>query len=788
MKRPRRPQGPKTGPSRPAPAVRPSPPGVEPGRGVPERPPAIPRGGFRSWSVVAALVLLAVGLRLWHLAEGLPDFFEEAFPFRRAFEMAGWESGRIEWNPGAFHYPSLSFYLHMAAQWVQYLLGTWLGRFHHPADFYLASLVDPTPMATVARLLGVAADLATLLAVVRIGERMERGAGWLAGLLVAVSATLVRQSHGIVTDGLMTACAAWALERLLAYRADGRRAALVGAVLLMGLATGLKYPAVALALPLVWAVWARERGRLWAPLALSLTGALVVFASTSPYLIADLAKTQFDLLRIASQVGEGQLGTFGRPSYLYYGRTFLRDFGWAAPLLLAAALWGLGRRTGADRGAPGVWLFLVGFAAPMLIGRVEFERYLVPVAPGAALLLAVAALTLPEALVWRGPRARDAARAVLVLAVAAPAAVAGFLAASVGGDTTQAQARRFVESQLRPDEVLVSEAHGAPLRDRWEALRVTSSPAFARADTAWRGRYLARPVTRVVQIPLLVAGRAVVVAPAPGGGTREIRLFESSADLDRVFYEPALLRGVDWMLTSSAVRGRYEADTVRFAHQAALYRLLEQSAERVATFRSGGGVTGPEIRLYRWSDRTREALGRSGPLDSLWWTRDIPEPARRELDETMRALGQLSPHVGVPAWVQALGAVFDRQIEPFAYRLALELAETGRCREAAPIADAILALAPGQIQTAGLRASCAEADGDFARSRVVIEQMLAVRDPEGQSLPDIRLEYARVLAQTGAREEARRQLERVISAPLASDETQRRAREMMERLGRPSGP
>ena len=61
-------------------------------------------------------------------------------------------------------------------------------------------------------------------------------------------------------------------------------------------------------------------------------------------------------------------------------------------------------------------------------------------------------------------------------------------------------------------------------------------------------------------------------------------------------------------------------------------------------------------------------------------------------------------------------------------------------------------------------------------------------NPEGRALPDIRLEYARLLAQTGARDEARRQLARVLSTPLSVGETQRRARAMMQALEHPSSP
>ncbi len=760
-------------------------------------PPAAPQRSRASSPVAAraqasrwpaahwAIVLFALGLRLWHLAEGLPDFFEEAFPLRRAFEMAGWERGRIDWNPHAFHYPSLTFYLHLLLQGAQYRLGLLLGVFHRRADFFVAEQVDPSAVALWGRALGLAADLALVACVIRLGERLRRGAGLLAGLLVALSATLIHGSHTIVTDGVMAALALWAVERMIAYRAGAGAGALAAASLLTGLAIGAKYPAALLVIPLVWAITTR-RDAGWLTLVPSLAGVMLTFAATSPFLFASAAQARFDLLRIADLVSQGQLGSFEHPSALYYLRTLARDFGWLALALLGLALITFRRAPERERGLAGVWLYLIAFAAPMVLGRVEFERYLVPIVPAAALLLAVAALAAPE--VWPALPlvAREPVRALLILALAAPAAWSGFGAAAVGGDTTQGRARRFIEAHLSEDQLVVQEAHGAPLRDRWEAQRVTSSPAFAAADPAWQQRYRRQPVVRAVRIPLLVAGRAVVVAPDSVHGRREIELFPSSADLDRVFYEPALFAAVDWVATSDAVRGRYEADPRRYARQHDFYRWLERAADSVAIARSGGTVTGPEIRLYHLAPRFRAGAG--APLDPLWWTRDVPDRARAELEQAMRGLGPPRAEPDAPpSWVLGLGALFENQIEPFVYPLALEQADLGRCSPALALANAILRMDPGHVQATGIVVSCAEAENDMPRAREAIARLLQVRDPSGAALPDIRLEYARLLAQTGARDEARRQLGRVLGAPLAGD-AQQRAREMLRALDRPPHP
>ncbi|TMQ71019.1 MAG: phospholipid carrier-dependent glycosyltransferase [Candidatus Eisenbacteria bacterium] len=731
------------------------------------------------------ILALALGLRVWHLREGLPDFFEEAFPFRRAFEMAGWATGRTDWNPHAFHYPSLSFYLHLALQRIEYGIGHLLGAFRNPADFFVAYEVDPSPMALGARALGVAADLATIVAVARIGERLRRGAGLLAALLVAVSSVLIHQSRAIETDGLLTAFSVWALERMIVARVTGRATALVAAAVLTGLAAGTKYPAGLLVVPLAWSAW-RGPSRGWR-IPLALLGALLTFLVTSPYLLASAAEARFDLLRIADLVGQGQLGSFGRPSLLYYLRTFARDFGWLAPALLLASLAWLRRAPVAARGFTSVWLAMAAFAIPMLLGRVEFERYLAPVVPGAALLMAVAALALPDVVPRIGDGARVWLRAGLVMAIALPAALSGFAAAATGGDTTQARARADLEARVAPDQLLVQEAHGAPLRDRRDVQRVLSAPAFARADSSWRRRYAQLPVARAVRVPLLVAGRAVVLAQDARGRPHEIELFPSSADLDRVFYEPALYAGVDWMITSDAVRGRYEADPGRYRAQHLFYQLLDRTADSVTIIRSGGTVTGPEIRIYRLGARFHRAT--SSPLDPLWWTRDVPDRARVELERVMGAMGRPRADLDAPpTWVLGLGALFDKQIEPFAYPLALELADLGRCDPAMAMADAILRMDPGHVQATGIVATCAEAEGDLSRARDAIARLLAVRDPDARSLADIRLEYARLLAQTGARDEARRQLARVLLMPAGAGEAQQRARALLQALGGASTP
>jgi hypothetical protein len=178
---------------------------------------------------VALLVLCAVALRLWRVRVGLPDFLEEAIPLRIALGMKDAASGRIDWNPHQFNYPSLSVYAHFAVQQLVYAAQFASGHARNWADYLLAFDLDPSPMVIAARLFGIACDAALVIGVVRVGERLRRamtldagalaGAEFIAGALVAVSPILVITSSSIFCDSLMAALAVWAIERMFAWYA-----------------------------------------------------------------------------------------------------------------------------------------------------------------------------------------------------------------------------------------------------------------------------------------------------------------------------------------------------------------------------------------------------------------------------------------------------------------------------------------------------------------------------------------------------------------------------------------
>ena len=122
---------------------------------------------------MGAVVVAALLLRVIRIGLGLPDFLEEAIPFRLALGMHNPDTGAVTFNPHAFNYPSLSIYIHLAVQQALYVVGHVAGRYANWADYVVAFWRDPTPMVLAARWVGILADLFTVLGVMCLARRLR---------------------------------------------------------------------------------------------------------------------------------------------------------------------------------------------------------------------------------------------------------------------------------------------------------------------------------------------------------------------------------------------------------------------------------------------------------------------------------------------------------------------------------------------------------------------------------------------------------------------------------------
>ena len=744
--------------------------------------------------VALALVAIAVAMRAWRIGWGLPDLAEEAIPLQLGFAMRSLASGRIDVDPRWFHDPSLGIYLHLLVQQGVYLAGRLAGAWTNAADYRLAFDLDPTPMVLAARALGIACDALAVLAAWRIGRRFSRAAGLVAALLVAVSPSYVTTARSIVVDPVMACLALWAIERMLAWRAEGGYGRFVGAALLAGFAAGTRYPAVALSLPIGALVFAREgrRGLPLAALAAGIAGA--AFLLTTPYAVLDFPAFARDLGSVAPRTADGH------PTGPAFALAILaRDLGWpalAALVLSPLVAW-------RDRSKRDVviasWLMMLGFAVPLAFARTGSERDLLPVLAAAGVMVALTTASL----VARVPeRARNLVAVVTCALIVAMPIAAGVSAARNGTDDTRSQARRWCESHIRRDELVVTEGHGPRLVDEDRLAELHDLPAYRLASPAWKSRVDRLEYLHVVVLPLGVPGRLTNPLALAGLPPVTLEVAPQVSALDRVHYEPALYTDADYVITNSAVRGRYAADPVSFTTQCRLYHALDRDAPIAARFIPGAGVNGPEIVVYHLDDHARAALGRRGALDPLWWTAAIPTgyrrfatrllAAERQVRDSLLSAPTVSPrraasgafataprplavpelpaaamtpdsapapgprdHDGDAApWVRSLRPLYQTHVASFAAEMAHSLAMLGHYDGAAHFAEANLVMMPEDVSSCLLASVSLGRTQRWPAARATIERTLAVLDPQ-QVDPALTLQYARALAHTAEPARAR---------------------------------
>lgn len=708
---------------------------------VPARwPPAVTAAAF-------AIVALGVALRVAGMRQGLPDFVEEAAPFRWAIAMWARPDGAIDWNPHHFIYPSLTVYLQLGLQLAHETLGHWAGRYAGPADYHLAFQLDPTPMVLLARALGIAADAASLVLVARLGERMRRGAGLVAAFLLACSPIMIATSRAVYTDAVMLALALAALGRMQCYRGGSAWRVLPVSVW-VGLAIGAKYPAVVLLLPLAWTLLHAHPARArWRALALALVAVTLTFLATSPYVLIDRALFLRDVHFDRVLATEGLLGASGGASGWHTLGGLAHDLGPVAALLSLA---GLALIVIRDRRLPGAMPVLLAgtaFVLPVVLSPLRFERYLLGVLPAAALAAGLAATFSMTR--FKG-RAGTLAALGLSLALAVPALAAALGMAGEAAANTQRQALDWCAGHLGHDQLILSESYGPPLLTRQAADVAADSPLLAHASPAMRARFAARPWFSSVRIPALVAGTCVVTLKPPGRPASDVAVFPHASDFNAVLYDPRLLAGVDYVITSSAMRARFAADPARYAVPCAFYALLDSTAAVAARFDSRPGVSGPGIVIYRL------AGSRASAPDSLprwWWTDHIP-PDYRARANAVLAPGapvrmQPTSAAGAPEpWVLSLRELYHTQLAFFAQDLAYNLVELGRPRPARSLMQAAQAIDPGSEWACLLLLESCRSLGDWPAARAAFERTAAA--DAGHAFDSALVaDYAEALEHTG---------------------------------------
>jgi len=352
---------------------------------------------------LAAAVLLAVALRLYHVGWGLPAY---VFPDETVLpDIARKVVQADARGPGwpAFGYPHWQVYT-LRAAWCAAGVAVPPG--------------DPTEVARqiqVGRYVTVALSVGTVVLTYVVGARLYGAVvGALAAIVLALAPYHVLDSHTVNNDVPMTF---WVVASFLAAvlaRDGGRFAALLAGAVLAGLAIATKYNAVFALIPLLWvALWKR---RSLAAAAACAAIAVVAFFAACPLCLrhADQWLQGVGVIDSLHREHGGWVSITGEGwvshRYVYQLVAALPfALGWPLYLFaLAGVAIGLRRR---DDAAALLLAFVVPYLLFMGAMRSTFPRYYVPLLP---FLAVFAALAIERATAARGVRAVVALAAVAV--------------------------------------------------------------------------------------------------------------------------------------------------------------------------------------------------------------------------------------------------------------------------------------------------------------------------------------------------------------------------------------
>jgi len=507
--------------------------------------------------VILALILGAGAyLRLHNLDWGLPEIFEEATPWRQAWEMWGFETGKLDFNPHFFHYPALTFYIQWLGQALIYLAGRASGAFSSPQHMLAAFEADPYRFFVVGRLITSLFGIASIYLVYRLGKDLySPAAGMVAALFLAFNFSHISRGLLITTDIPLVFFILLAFILILRIANQGHRKHYIWAGICVGLAAGVKYPGILAGTGIIAAhvFYHLTRKQSWKRIVFSSSlwagagVALLTFFVVSPYCFLDYSGFYGDFRFEQTHMAAGH---FGAPDRLVsYGEYLLAIIPGILTLpVLGLALAGIGYALRKDR-----YFSLALLAFPLVyfavIGswKTAADHYFLPVLP---FLLLFAALPL-----WKIFEKATLPRKELLLGLAAVL----FIIPSIR------QIRDLHIHPAMPDNRTIARA--------WIEENIERGAAIAKEH-----------ITPGLDADAYLSFELPLSTVYPG---------ETAP-----FYDLTLYRDFDYVITSSEVYKRYMSKPGEYPAHVRFYRELDEYGSLVKQFDDATG-SGPHLNIYR---------------------------------------------------------------------------------------------------------------------------------------------------------------------------------------------
>ena len=577
-----------------------------------------------AWPLLGAILLGALGLRLWGIKQGLPYVYniDEAGHFvPKAVAMSAHGL-----NPDYFvNPPALTYVLHL-------VFVLWFGAGHSLTHAYA---LHPDQVFLVARVTVAVLGTGAVWLLYLLGARLfDRRVGLLAAALEAVAFLPVFYGHLALNDAATLLPLTLSLLGSAGILCRGRVRDYAIAGVGLGFACASKYTAGIVVVPLAAAAAAHyldgstgSGRRVLVGLGTAGLCALAAFLLANPYALLDLQRFHSELVHQSSlsEEAQGKLGAPRQGGLVYYLWSFTWGLGWVPVLAAFAGALALCRHR------PRVaWLLVpapILFLAFMGLQDRYFGRWLLPIFPIACLLAAYFAFLLLDLVAGResfSEARRDPS------AAGERASVAG------DGDVVRKKWRPARAGTIAMGVALVILLLGQGL-----LYSVHNDLVLARADTrnltrAWMVAHIP-PGSRIVLEPVVldswlqesgvkrwrkyVSLQSVI---APDGTLSPQTAHPVALENYETTLAPSLIgwyerQGDCWVITGSTESGRALADPAAAPLAVAYYRALEAQAQgvyRVSPYSAGSNPPGFN---FDWSfDYYPLSFRRPGPQMTVY--------------------------------------------------------------------------------------------------------------------------------------------------------------------------
>lgn len=331
----------------------------------------------KKFPLLAAILLTGFLLRFTASWFGLPHLYHADEPIVVNHALA---YGTGDLNPHFFKIPPLISYLLFILYGIFYTAGHLAGMFQNPQALEFLFYSDPSAFYLLARFVfGVMAGTLTVFALYRlIARHFSSRTALMASALLAVNFLHVRDSHYVYADIPLLLVMVSAFILFFRVQENPGPAVHGWCGAMIGLAAGVKYNGIALAIPYgILLLGSRPKGWLWNGF-LAAGAAAIVFILLNPFSVLD-----FDFFRkeLAAQANANQ-GVFSKGSFSGAHHLLYSLGGGMGLLSLFLGLFGMGRAFAVrDLKRMSIAAFIVAYYGILLLAGQPYDRYVLPLIP-----------------------------------------------------------------------------------------------------------------------------------------------------------------------------------------------------------------------------------------------------------------------------------------------------------------------------------------------------------------------------------------------------------------------